>query len=46
MQSINKTTLFLLLTFVISYSLAGLYILFGGQSNDRTGLKRCLPRIR
>ncbi len=38
MKTINKTTLFLLLTFIISYSLAGLYILFGGQSNDRIGM--------
>ncbi|KAF5060909.1 CPBP intramembrane metalloprotease [anaerobic digester metagenome] len=31
MKKINRTALFLMLTFVISFSLAGLYKLFGGQ---------------
>lgn len=31
MKKVNRTALFLMLTFVISFSLAGLYKLFGGQ---------------
>lgn len=37
MKSINRTTLFLILTFVISYSLAGIYKLTGGDINDKIG---------
>lgn len=35
MNKINRTTLFLILTFVISFSLAGLYKLFGGQYDNK-----------
>jgi membrane protease YdiL (CAAX protease family) len=35
MDKINRTTLFLTLTFVISFSLVGLYKLFGGQYDNR-----------
>lgn len=35
MDKINKTTLFLTLTFVISFSLVGLYNLFGGQYDNK-----------
>ncbi|NDP20948.1 MAG: CPBP family intramembrane metalloprotease [Paludibacter sp.] len=35
MKSINKTTLFLILTFVISYSLAGVYRLLGFDASNR-----------
>jgi uncharacterized protein len=35
MDKINKTTLFLSLTFLLSFSLAGLYKLFGGQYDDK-----------
>lgn len=35
MDKINRTTLFLILTFVISLSLVGLYKLFGGQYDNR-----------
>jgi len=34
MDKINRTTLFLTLTFVISFSLVGLYKLFGGQYDN------------
>ncbi len=34
MKKINRTTLFLILTLVISFSLAGLYKLFGGQYDN------------
>lgn len=37
MNRINRTTLFLTLTFVISFSLVGLYKLFGGQYDNRIG---------
>jgi uncharacterized protein len=37
-KSLSKTTLFLLLTFSLSFSLAGLYLLFGGQTSNRTGM--------
>ncbi|MBN1603396.1 MAG: CPBP family intramembrane metalloprotease [Chitinispirillaceae bacterium] len=37
MKTKNKTTLFLILTFVISYSLAGIYKLSGGNYSDRIG---------
>jgi len=37
MKSINKTTLFLILTFLISFSLAGIYKLFAGSYSDRIG---------
>jgi membrane protease YdiL (CAAX protease family) len=37
MKSINRTTLFLVLTFVISYSLAGIYKLIGGDITHRIG---------
>lgn len=35
MGKINRTTLFLILTFVISFSLAGLYKLFGGEYDNK-----------
>lgn len=35
MDKINRTTLFLILTFVISLSLVGLYKLFGGQYDNK-----------
>ena len=35
MDKINRTTLFLTLTFVISFSLVGLYKLFGGQYDNK-----------
>src|SRR6056297_283516 len=35
MNKINRTTLFLLLTFVISFSLVGLYNFFGGQYDNK-----------
>ena len=35
MNKINRTTLFLILTFVISLSLVGLYKLFGGQYDNK-----------
>ena len=38
MQSINKTNLFLLLTFGISFSAAGLFYLLGGQLSSTGGL--------
>lgn len=38
MQPINKTTLFLLLTFGISFSAAGLFYLLGGQLSSTGGL--------
>ncbi len=37
MKKINQTTLFLILTFTISFLLAGIYKLTGGGSQDRTG---------
>jgi membrane protease YdiL (CAAX protease family) len=37
MKAINRTTLFLILTFVISYSSAGIYKLIGGNYNDKIG---------
>jgi len=37
MKKMNKTALFLILTFVISYSLAGIYALTGGTFNNRLG---------
>lgn len=37
MKKINQTTLFLILTFTISFLLAGLYKLTGGGNQDRTG---------
>ncbi|MDD4489310.1 MAG: CPBP family intramembrane metalloprotease [Paludibacter sp.] len=37
MKKINQTTLFLILTFTISFLLAGIYKLNGGGSQDRTG---------
>lgn len=37
MRRINRTTLFLILTFVISFSLAGIYKLIGGDYNDKIG---------
>ncbi len=37
MKKMNKTALFLILTFVISYSLAGIYVLTGGSFNNRLG---------
>lgn len=37
MKKTNRTTLFLILTFVISFSLAGIYKLIGGSYNDRIG---------
>lgn len=36
MNKINRTTLFLILTFVISFSLVGLYKLLGGQYDNKT----------
>jgi uncharacterized protein len=36
-KSINKTTLFLILTFAISYSIAGIYRLFGGAGPGTVG---------
>lgn len=38
MDKINRTTLFLILTFVISFSLVGLYKLFGGQYDNKISL--------
>jgi len=35
MEKINRTTLFLTLTFVISFSLVGLYKLFGGEYDNK-----------
>jgi membrane protease YdiL (CAAX protease family) len=35
MDKINRTTLFLIMTFVISFSLVGLYKLFGGQYDNK-----------
>lgn len=37
MKKINQTTLFLILTFSISFLIAGIYKLNGGESHDRTG---------
>jgi membrane protease YdiL (CAAX protease family) len=37
MKAINRTTLFLILTFVISYSLAGIYKLMGGGYTSSIG---------
>jgi len=37
MKAINKTTLFLILTFTISYSLAGIYYLIGDPSINKLG---------
>jgi membrane protease YdiL (CAAX protease family) len=37
MKAINRTTLFLILTFVITYSLAGIYKLSGGDITNRIG---------
>jgi membrane protease YdiL (CAAX protease family) len=37
MKKINQTTLFLILTFSISFLIAGIYKLNGGGSHDRTG---------
>ncbi|MDD2284463.1 MAG: CPBP family intramembrane metalloprotease [Paludibacter sp.] len=37
MKKINQTTLFLILTFTISFVLAGIYKLSGGGNHDRTG---------
>lgn len=37
MKKINKTTLFLILTFVISYSVAGVYKLLGGSGPGTAG---------
>jgi uncharacterized protein len=37
MKTMNKTTLFLILTFVISFSLAGIYKIIGGDYNNRIG---------
>jgi membrane protease YdiL (CAAX protease family) len=37
MKTINKTTLFLILTFIISFSLAGIYKLFGGTGPGNIG---------
>jgi len=37
MKAINRTTLFLILTFVISYLLAGIYKLNGGSYNNSIG---------
>jgi len=37
MKAINKTTLFLILTFVISFSIVGIYKLIGGSYNDKIG---------
>lgn len=37
MKEINKTTLFLILTFGISYSLAGIYFLLGGKYDKVSG---------
>ncbi len=37
MKRINQTTLFLILTFTISFLLAGIYKLTGGGNQDRTG---------
>ena len=38
MARINKTTVFLILTFVISYSLAGIFRLLGGQYDEIGGI--------
>jgi len=38
MHKINRTTVFLMLTFVISYSLAGIYKLLGGQYHKFSGV--------
>lgn len=35
MKKINRTILFLTLVFVISFSLVGLYKLFGGQNDNK-----------
>lgn len=37
MKKINQTTLFLILTFTISFVLAGIYKLSGGGNHDRYG---------
>jgi membrane protease YdiL (CAAX protease family) len=37
MKKINQTTLFLILTFTISFLMAGIYKLSGGGNHDRTG---------
>jgi len=37
MKAISRLTLFLTLTFVVSYSIAGIYKLIVGDSNDRIG---------
>ena len=37
MKAINRTTLFLILTFVITYLLAGIYKLMGGDITNRIG---------
>jgi membrane protease YdiL (CAAX protease family) len=37
MKAINKTTLFLILTFVISFSTAGIYALLGGKGGGTIG---------
>ena len=37
MKAVNKTTLFLILTFVISFSIAGIYKLMGGTSTGTIG---------
>ena len=37
MKSINRTTLFLTLTFIITYTLAGIYKLIGGDITNRIG---------
>jgi len=37
MKTINKTTLFLILTFVISFSMAGIYSLMGGTGTGTVG---------
>jgi len=37
MKKINQTTLFLILTFTISFLMAGIYKLSGGGNQDRTG---------
>jgi hypothetical protein len=35
MDKINRKTLFLIMTFLISFSLVGLYKLFGGQYDNK-----------
>ena len=37
MKALNRTTLFLILTFVISFSIAGIYKLIGGDYQNRIG---------